>query len=279
MSEIVDPNEYLPHLIVWSTFNIFAACSIAVLLVVTLISQRRDANRFLINLEVIFILTSATGSILVWTGHALDSHPPYALCLFNASIGMANVPLMGGSALAIVLKVWGSVMIACHLRGQRIVRWIIWKPFLLVLPYVSGLPLFIAGLIVFSIFVGAAFVVGILSLLSTFSAIIPDVVLSSCAVAVFFTFASAKPIIHFVFGCRHIENSVTRRSPSPKPYAASAPADVPQELLAFSLNGSVTTASVDQSVWQVKAVETPNGEDGREDRSSGYFREGANALG
>ncbi|KAJ7349031.1 hypothetical protein DFH08DRAFT_777924 [Mycena albidolilacea] len=267
MSEIANPREYLPHLIVWSTFNIFAALAIAALLLVTLVSQRRAADRALLNLEAIFILTSVSGSILVWTGHALDTHPPYALCLFNAAIGMANVPLMAGAALAVVLKVWGSVMIACHIRTRGVVQWIIWKPFLLALPYLSGLPLFIAGLIIgtrdpskvyrgsplycvvenpgvqntasafgaaytfsclvlsvwttinlvttrrrvrriieypgvsysfvcrtlfFSIFVSVAFVVGILSLVSTFSAIVPDVVLSSCAVAVFFIFSTAK---------------------------------------------------------------------------------------
>lgn len=164
---IVDPNEYIPHLIVWSTFNIFAACANTALLVVTLISQRRDANRVLVNLVFIFILTSATGPLLIWTGHARDLHPPYGLCLFNASIGMANVPFMAGSALAIVLKVWGSVMTACFIRWRPIVKWIIWTPFvrhllngtwkirslsrliqLLALPYLSGLPLFIAGIIV-----------------------------------------------------------------------------------------------------------------------------------
>jgi hypothetical protein len=129
MSEIANPREYLPHLIVWSTFNIFAALAIAALLLVTLISQRRAADRTLLNLEAIFILTSASGSILVWTGHALDTHPPYALCLFNAAIGMANVPLMAGAALAVVLKVWGSVMIACHVRARGVVQWIIWRPF------------------------------------------------------------------------------------------------------------------------------------------------------
>ncbi|KAJ7826648.1 hypothetical protein B0H13DRAFT_2440459 [Mycena leptocephala] len=145
---IVDPNEYIPHLIVWSTFNIFAACANTALLAVTLISQRRDANRVLVNLEFIFILTSAIGPLLIWTGHARDLHPPYGLCLFNASIGMANVPFMAGSALAIVLKVWGSVMTACFIRWRPIVKWIIWTPFLLALPYLSGLPLFIAGIII-----------------------------------------------------------------------------------------------------------------------------------
>ncbi|KAJ6546924.1 hypothetical protein B0H19DRAFT_1265900 [Mycena capillaripes] len=349
---IVDPNEYAPHLIVWSTFNIFAACSNTILLAVTLISQRRNANRVLVNLELIFILTSACGSILIWTGHARDLHPPYGLCLFNASIGMANVPLMAGSAFAIVLKVWGSVMIPCHPRWQPIVKWIIWKPFLLALPYVSGFPLFVAGLVlgtrdpskvyrgspfycvvenppvqnaasgfgaaytflclvlsvwttvnlistrwrvrrlieypgvsysfvcrtlVFSIFVSVAFVVGILSLMSTFASIVPDVVLASCAVAVFFIFSTSKPIIQFVFGCGHVK-TLTTQSPSPKPSPSNAATEteVPRELLTLSLSASVTTAS-DQSVWRIKAVEA-DADDGREEGTSSHFKETADVL-
>ncbi|KAJ7460908.1 hypothetical protein B0H11DRAFT_2057361 [Mycena galericulata] len=264
---IVNPHEHLSLLIVWSTFNIFAACSNAILLTVTLVSQRRDAHRLLVNLELLFVLAPASGSLLIWTGHALDSYPPYALCLANASMTMSNVPLQGGAASAIVLQVWGSVMMACHPRWIRTIEWIIWFPFLIALPYVSGLPLFFIGLamglsdrskiyrgspfycvldhaplqnaasgfgaaytflclalaiwttfnlittrwrvrriceypgvsypfvlrtLLFSIFAGVAFVVGIFSLMSTFSAMVPDVFLSSCGVAVFFIFSTAK---------------------------------------------------------------------------------------
>ncbi|KAF8191494.1 hypothetical protein K438DRAFT_1830607 [Mycena galopus ATCC 62051] len=355
MSEIVQPSEYYAPLIVWSTFNIFAACSIALLLAVTLISQGRDANRLLINLEGIFILTSASGSLLIWTGHALDSHPPYGLCLFNASIGMANVPLMGGSALAIVLKVWGGVLLACRPRSQKIVRWIIWDPVLFGLPYVSGFPVFVAGLVigvrdrtkvyrgspfycvvdnttlqnaasgfgaaytfsclvlaswttinliitrwrvrqiidypgvsysficrtlVFSIFVSVAFVVGILSLMSTFSAIMPDVFLSSCAVAVFFIFSTSKPIIQFVFRCRRVEESIATRVASPKPWLpdiSTTAMEVPRELLTFSLNGSGTTTSVGPAIWRIKA-QPSIGEEGQDDGSSGHSKEATDAL-
>ncbi|KAJ7684519.1 hypothetical protein DFH06DRAFT_899258, partial [Mycena polygramma] len=144
----VNPNEHIPHLIVWSTFNIFAACSNAVLLAVMLISQRQNTNWVLVNLVLIFIVASATGSLLIWTGHDLDSHPPYGLCLFNASMSVANVPLMAGSAIAIVLEAWGSVVIACHPSWQPALQWTRWKSFLLALPYISGIPLLIAALVI-----------------------------------------------------------------------------------------------------------------------------------
>ncbi|KAJ7677255.1 hypothetical protein B0H17DRAFT_1207170 [Mycena rosella] len=350
---IVDPNDYIPHLIIWSTFNIFAACSNIVLLTVTLISQRRAANHVLVNLEVIFIFTSASASLLIWTGHARDLHPPHNLCFSNALLAMSNVPFMGGSALAIVIKVWGSVMIACHPRWRPTVEWIIWMPFLVALPYVSGLPLldsqiglqdrskifrgspfycvldqpslqnaasgfgaaytfmclvlstwttfnlittrwrvrriieypgvsypFVCRVLLFSILVSAAFVVGILSLLSTFAAVVPDVVLSSCGVGVFFIFSTAKPIIQFVFRCRRVK-SVTTRTVSPwHSGLANTVAETPQELLTFAvrsdLSGSAKTASVgfiDEQSWRAKTVATPDAESGLEDEESGYSKE------
>ncbi|KAJ7168368.1 hypothetical protein C8R43DRAFT_876765 [Mycena crocata] len=262
---IVDPNEYTPHLVVWSTFNIFATCANTVLLAVTLTYQPAPGCKP----SSTYILTSTTSSLLIWTGHARDMYPPYRLCLSNALLAMANVPLMGAAALSTVLKVWGSVMIVCHPKWTPVLEWVIWMPFVRFLPYVPAVPRFQAYILaqiglhdpskvyrgssfycvldhtplqtaasafgavytllclilsgwttfnlittrwrvrrivdypgvsypfvfrtlVFSIFVSVSFVVGILSLLSTFSAIVPDVVLSSCPVAAFFIFATAK---------------------------------------------------------------------------------------
>ncbi|KAJ6606364.1 hypothetical protein DFH09DRAFT_1299627 [Mycena vulgaris] len=358
---VVNPNDFIPHLIAWSTFNIFSACANIVLLAVTLISQRRDANRVLVNLEFIFIFTSASGSLLIWTGHARDSYPPHGLCFSNALVSMSNVPLMAGSALAIVLKVWGGVMIACHPQWRPTVEWMIWMPFLIALPFVSGLPLLFVGLaiglqdrtkiyrgspfyctldhpslqnaasgfgavftlmclvlatwttvnlittrwrvrriieypgvsypfvcrtLLFSMFVSVAFVVGILSLLSSFSAVVPDVLLSTCGVGVFFIFSTAKPVMQFVFRCRRVKSITTARTGSPSGWhsgtAFNTVAETPQELLTFSvseLSGIAKTDSValidDQSLWRVKAIVTPDAECVQEDGRSGHSSEPA----
>ncbi|KAJ7611610.1 hypothetical protein FB45DRAFT_760475 [Roridomyces roridus] len=265
---VTDPHEYLALLVLWSTFSIFAAVSNAFLLTVTLLTKGKEANAVLVNLEAIFTITSASGSLLVWTGHALDKEPPFGLCLVNASISMANVPLQGASALAIALSVWVSVTeIYCSPRTVTAMRRVTWAPFLLALPYVTGLPLFFAGLYVrimdksliyrgspfycvvdypplqtaasalgaittflsivfsfwttgnlvttrwrvrrftdypgiaypfvirtllFAVFVAVAFVVGIVSLQRGYSDIVPDVVLSTCGVAVFIIFSTSK---------------------------------------------------------------------------------------
>ncbi|KAF7305215.1 hypothetical protein MKEN_01236700 [Mycena kentingensis (nom. inval.)] len=255
---LVDPRGFIPHLIVWNTFNSFSAVANTFLLIITFVSHNAN-NLPLLNLEFIFLITSASASILAWSGHALDSHPPFGLCLWSAVVSMSDVPLMGGSAFAVVLKVWGSVVMATSPHWRRTVEWTTWTPFLLILPYASAIPMFLIALgiglrnpnlvyrgspfycvvdhterrigirrklhvpgtrllrldplelnydaladaqnnrlprhivsvlrsLTFSVFVGIAFVVGIISLVSSFSAVVPDVALSSCNVAAFFIF-------------------------------------------------------------------------------------------
>ncbi|KAJ7063585.1 hypothetical protein C8F01DRAFT_1133603 [Mycena amicta] len=347
---VVDPRDYFPHLIVWYTFNTFAAFSNAFLLVITIITYNA-LNAALLNLIFVFILASACASLLAWSGHALDMHPPFGLCLWSAQVAMSNVPLMAGAAFAMVLKVWGSVMLSIHPTWRRVLDWIIWTPFLLLFPFVSALPLFFIGLaiglhdrslvyrgspfycvvnhaslqnaasgfgaaytflcllfsawitftlittrwrvrriidyngisypfvlrtLLFSCFVGVAFIVGILSLASTFSAIVPDVVLSSCNVAVFFIFSTSRPIIDFVFHCRRMNNGPTLPTSTSSPVAwrsaASnpvSPVDTPQEMLSFSISDRTsstkrTTVALDDdnSVWGLEAAQKPDCEDG-----------------
>ncbi|KAJ7636830.1 hypothetical protein FB45DRAFT_682950, partial [Roridomyces roridus] len=261
------PVDFLPQLITWATFNIFATCGLVPLLLVTLYLQGLDANATLVSLEFIFILTSSSASALVWTGHGLDPDPPFGLCLWNASVVMANTPLMAGAALAIVTKVWGTTMSIWHPRWQPVMSWITWTPFLISIPFLFGCPLlftavglglknrdlvyrgspfyclldvdslqilssafgailtftslvlaawtsvklvrtrrrigsarfsaedsngisyaFVLRVIFFSLFVGAAFVSGIVALNSSFDAVIPDIVVASCGVGAFFHF-------------------------------------------------------------------------------------------
>ncbi|KAJ7165964.1 hypothetical protein C8R46DRAFT_1351443 [Mycena filopes] len=272
------PSDFLPQLVAWSTFNLFTTCSLVVLLGVTLFLQGLTANSTLLNLEFIFIIVSSTNSALIWTGHALDPEPPFALCLLNASATMSNTPLTAGAAVAIVAKVWGTAMMFWLPQCRPVMLWIIWPPFLLLFPYLLSIPVFVAGLVIglkdrttvyraspfycvvdsapiqttssllgavfafvslvlaawttikmfqtrrragtrladdpnvsyafafrvllFSGFVGAAFVAGIVSLTSTFEAVIPDIIVASCGVGAFFIFASSKPIIRFVFSCK-----------------------------------------------------------------------------
>ncbi|KAJ7628834.1 hypothetical protein FB45DRAFT_44927 [Roridomyces roridus] len=300
------PVDFLPQLITWATFNIFAACGLVPLLLVTLYLQGLDANATLVNLEFIFILTSSSASALVWTGHALDPDPPFGLCLWNASAVMANTPLMAGAALAIVTKVWGTTMSIWHPRWRPVMSWITWTPFLISIPFFFGCPLlftavglglknrdlvhrgspfyclldvdslqilssafgailtftslvlaawtsvklvrmrrrigsvpfsgedsngisyaFVLRVIFFSLFVGAAFVSGIIALNSSFDAVIPDIVVASCGVGAFSIFASSKAIVRFVFFCRrHPSTSTSYTSQASRTISGSARSNI-----------------------------------------------------
>ncbi|KAJ7682067.1 hypothetical protein DFH06DRAFT_1463912 [Mycena polygramma] len=335
---VVDPSDFMPQLVTYATLNIFATCGLIALIVVTLLAQGRNANPCLLNLELAFIIGSSTDSGLIWTGHARDTDPPFALCLLNGSATMSNIPLVCGAALAIVAEVWGIAMMVWHPRLRPVLEWVVWKPFLLLFPYAVAIPLFIAGLayglghrsqvlrgspfyclinvhslqslstilgavftfvafvlttwtgvklllsrrrterqrftegpgglpyvfvlrvMVFSVFIAVAFVVGILALTSAFDAVVPDIIVALCGVGVFFIFASAKPIVQYVC-CRrnprtdHTSLSLDRSQPLFKNYTAPE----------FSLTRiaadkrTPTNSSGDAEIHITRVVETHEG--------------------
>ncbi|KAK6992654.1 hypothetical protein R3P38DRAFT_3083402 [Favolaschia claudopus] len=310
---VVDPRNYLPHLITWGTFNLFSVFANILLVIVTFISQGSEANLLLIHLELIFVLTSGAASLLIWTGHALDMYPPHTLCLTNAFLAMANPPLQGGAAFAIVLRVWGSVMTACRPQWMPAIRWTVSGPFVglynptkvyrgspfyctvdhrklqdacsgfgacftflallfsgwtaynlfttrwrvrRIVEYPGVSYAFVIRTLVFSIFLGIAFVVGIISLCSSFSAIVPDVTLSSCNVAVFFIFATSEPILQFVFGCGRSRRAIPPLLPmdsSPSGSSGSGRTDTPdtpQELVTFP---AVALGGQQHPIWHFTA--------------------------
>ncbi|KAF8182107.1 hypothetical protein K438DRAFT_1975651 [Mycena galopus ATCC 62051] len=318
---VADPSNFFPQLVIYATFNIFATCGLLALLTVTLLVQSPSTNPSLVNLEVIFIISSSTSSALVWTGHARNLHPPFALCLLNASAVMSNIPLMAGAALSLVTKVWGTAMIIWHPRFARPLEWIMWTPFLILFPFISAVPIFVAGValglehqnqvfrgspfycvvnldtpqaistifgaiftltslvlaawtsvqlirtrlrfdrqrftndpgsvslmfairvLLFSVFVGAAFVSGIFALTSTFDAVIPDIVVASCGVGAFFIFASAKPILDFVF-CHHRDSREKPILSTMAPSWGSGPV-TPQD---FALSSMTATHTINDNV-------------------------------
>lgn len=97
-------------MIVWAFFNLGAVCANALLFLLSLRSARLRGNPVLLNLEVIFMLTCASGAMLFWTGYPMSQQPPEGLCLFNAAIVLANPLATSGAALGLVLKVWANAM-------------------------------------------------------------------------------------------------------------------------------------------------------------------------
>ncbi|CAK5280985.1 unnamed protein product [Mycena citricolor] len=126
----------------------------------------------------------------------------------------------------------------------------------------------------FSIFVGVAFVVGVISLVTSFSEVVPDIFLSTCNVAVFFTFATSRPILEFVFHCRRVGSSATPSSRSHRGTAAPTSTGARHELHMFSLTEIYTESDANPksgglvedppSPWRPYAKESgsPHGDDG-----------------
>ncbi|EIN06706.1 hypothetical protein PUNSTDRAFT_136546 [Punctularia strigosozonata HHB-11173 SS5] len=285
MPDNVNPRDDFSLLILWSTFNIFAGVANLALLITSLSGAIRT-SRMLMQLEGVFVWTTLTGSLLIWTGHALDRHPPFGLCLVNAAFTDSNVAAQAGAALSLVLKVWAGVMGVTRPNSQELVRkissdimcflitWVFavalfWATFavgirnhdliyrgspfyctvdnnaLQTIPSVIGAVFTLATLILalwtviivaqarwrvrsiqtsginyrlvirvflFSIFVGVAFIVGVISILTSFEAVVPDSVISSTGVALFIIFASSKDVAELWFCCRRPMLSTPNRT-------------------------------------------------------------------
>ncbi|KAF7294659.1 hypothetical protein MIND_01002700 [Mycena indigotica] len=144
---IIEPQDYLSHLILWNAFQTCAAVGNSVLFIVNILS-RNTTNLVLLNLTLAFIIASISFSILAWSGHALNQHPPFEVCLWSGVIALSNVPLIGASALALSLKVWAGVMMTGFPAWRGFYERVSCTPLLLLLPIVSALPVFCAGLVI-----------------------------------------------------------------------------------------------------------------------------------
>jgi hypothetical protein len=113
--DTVDPRETLWQLGLWSTFNIGGAVLMFLVLLISLWIPNLRRLPLLLNLEFLITASCASGSILIWTGHALNKSPPTALCLFNAAITISNVPAAGFAALCLTISVGAGSM--CQASG------------------------------------------------------------------------------------------------------------------------------------------------------------------
>nr|GAT55966.1 predicted protein [Mycena chlorophos] len=345
----VDPRDYKHIVILWDTFNGFAAGSNAILFVLTLLCQHGEGTHaILLNLLGIFVLVSVSACVLPLSGHAFDMYPPFHLCLYSSVASMWNVPLMAGSALAMVVKVWSGVVIACHPTWRReFLEWVNYTPLLLALPYIAAVPIFVTGLsialqnpslvfrgspfycivensalqnaasglaagftllclvfsawitgtllhsrwrlrqiidyhgvpysfvlrtLLFSCFVAVALVVSIVSLTSSFSAVVPDVVVSTCNVALFFIFSTSRTIIDFVFPCRRekpisMPSGIIWHTSGVDSQVSRVDRDAPREMLSFTVVHDASERS-SQLESKSKTTRVGTGDDGTGDDGS-----------
>jgi hypothetical protein len=105
MSNFHFSSDSYSFLYFYAIFEIISAFGILVLLVVGACTKRLRANIVLLNLELVFFVTAAGQSLLVWTGHSFNMDPPRGVCLTSASFISAAASMKAGAAFALTCKV------------------------------------------------------------------------------------------------------------------------------------------------------------------------------
>ncbi|KAH8830795.1 hypothetical protein DL96DRAFT_975190 [Flagelloscypha sp. PMI_526] len=94
----------------------------------------------------LFALCNLTGSLLIWTGNAFNTEPPYEVCLANAAFTLANTPVMAAAAFSLVVQVSSTVLFVHYPLLKGWFGWLTKVPLLLVIPLITGLPILVVGL-------------------------------------------------------------------------------------------------------------------------------------
>jgi hypothetical protein len=106
----VPPDNQHSLLYAFAILEVTATLGVLVLLVVGAFTKRLRANIVLLNLELVFFVTAAGQSLLVWTGHSFDKDPPRGLCLISGSFIAAAASMKAGAAFALTCKVCSTPM-------------------------------------------------------------------------------------------------------------------------------------------------------------------------
>jgi hypothetical protein len=105
ISPLALSKNQLSFLYAFAILEITATLGILLLLIVSVCTKRLRANVILLNLELVFLVTAAGQSLLVWTGHSFDMDPPRGLCLLSGSFIAAAASMKAGAAFALICKV------------------------------------------------------------------------------------------------------------------------------------------------------------------------------
>lgn len=128
-----DLASYTPQIVVWSLFMLSGGILLTILCIPTLLSLFTSSralsiletpNPVVVYLYAVFALASFAGSLLIWTGNALEANPSYTLCLVSASFILSNVPTMAAASFCLVLQVAATVLVVYYPRLSNILRWI-----------------------------------------------------------------------------------------------------------------------------------------------------------
>jgi hypothetical protein len=101
----VDPRKQITLIIIWTVFNLLACIGFIALFLSGLLSRRLRRNRVLLSLYAVFVIATAAGPLLTWTGHVMNREVPIGLCIVSGAFGSSWSLAQVSSTFALVLKV------------------------------------------------------------------------------------------------------------------------------------------------------------------------------
>jgi hypothetical protein len=117
----VNPRAQLTLILLWAIFDLLACAGFAVLLAIGLLTRRGKNNPVLLSLFAVFLLATASGPLLTWTGYAMSMDVPAGLCLVSGAFGSSWSAAQVSSAFALVLKVGQIYFLLCSVAQQLFV--------------------------------------------------------------------------------------------------------------------------------------------------------------
>jgi hypothetical protein len=114
----VNPRQQVNLIILWTVFNVLACLGFTILLVSGLFIRRVRGNPVLLSLYAVFVVATAAGPLLTWTGYAMSYEVPIGLCIVSGAFGSSWSLAQVASTFALVLKVGEHVTCQSSTNGD-----------------------------------------------------------------------------------------------------------------------------------------------------------------
>jgi hypothetical protein len=101
----VSPHKQLNLIVPWTVFNLLACVWFVALLVGLVRGPAARRTPMLFSLYAVFVLATAAGPMLSWTGRVMTPEVPIPLCVVSAAFGSSWSLTQVSAAFALVLKV------------------------------------------------------------------------------------------------------------------------------------------------------------------------------
>jgi hypothetical protein len=101
----VRPHKQLGLIVPWTVFNLLACAWFVALFIGLVRGPTARRTPMLLSLYAVFVLATAAGPMLSWTGRVMTPEVPVPLCVVSAAFGSSWSLAQVSAAFALVLKV------------------------------------------------------------------------------------------------------------------------------------------------------------------------------